>query len=325
MVFMEENISTIGRLLPRNTVRMIGDLTAATGTDLPEEYVSGAIIAITAVTLLLSLIILAVIGVDILLTIGGAIVVTFIVIGLIYQIALSKIDERRNAVDTVLPEFLQLAAANIRAGMQLDKALWYAAKPEFGILAEEVGMTSKRVFSGETIEEALDMLSKRFHSKHLERTVELVKEGITSGGEMAGILEKTALDLRNLQLMQKEISASMIMYSIFIAFSSAIGAPFLYVVSLKLIDMLEELAIDLPFSGGGAQFSQFRPTSLGLTSVEFALFSVALVIVTSTIASIIIAVIQTGKKQNFVKYILPFLAVSLIVFYLGRFLVDQLL
>jgi len=325
MPIFEENISTVGRLLPRNAVRKIGRLASAAGFDLPEEYASGALIVIGIISLIGSLGILMATGVSPVVSVIGSIVISVIVLGLIYQIALSKIDERRNDVDKVLPEYLQLTAANIRAGMQLDKALWYAAKPEFGILATEMGLASKRVFSGETIEEALDMLSSKFRSKHLQRTVELIKEGIMSGGEMAGILEKTALDLRNLQLMRKEISASMIMYSIFIAFSAAIGAPFLYVVSLKLIEMLGELSVDLPFSGSGAQFSQFRPTTLGLTASEFTLFSVALVIVTSTIASLIIAVIQTGRKQNFVKYILPFLGVSLFIFYAGKFVIDQLL
>ena len=84
--------------------------------------------------------------------------------------------------------------------MQLDRAMWYAAKPEFGILSKEMELASKRVFGGETLDEALHKLSERFKSRYLARTVELIKEGIGSGGEIAVRLEKTATDLRNLQL-----------------------------------------------------------------------------------------------------------------------------
>jgi len=321
---VDKEVELIGRLLPRQYVRQLGMQAHAAGFDFDDEYVSGLAILGSVTVFLLSLIILGIAGLGILYVLIGAAAIVLIALAAAYQYLIARIDDRRREVDSALPDFLQLTAANVRAGMQLDKALWYAAKPEFGILAKEVELASKRVFSGETIEEALDQLTMRFRSRYLHRTVELIKEGTASGGEMAQILEQTAIDLRNMQLMQKEIGASMIMYSIFIGFAAAIGAPFLYVVSFKLISLFEQLWSQKTYTGITSPIVQFKPAAPGITSAEFVLFSLSLVVVTSTFASIIIAVIQTGRKSSFVRYILPFLAASLAVFYIGRFVIDQL-
>ena len=109
---------------------------------------------------------------------------------------------------------------------------------------------------------------------------------------------------RNLQLMQKEVGASMIMYSIFIGFSAAVGAPFLYTVSIKLISIFQTMWTFQPTNGLTTQFVSLNPVAPSLTTAQFTLFAVSLVVVTGIISSMIIAVIQTGKKSNFIKYII---------------------
>lgn len=325
MLPLEKQIEALGRLLQRDNVKKIGKKISEAGIELDPEYASGLIILYLAFSLLFSFLVSYLVFKNVMLLLLSFIVLNIIILGLIYQYIELKIDERRTEVEKVLPDFLQLAAANVRAGMQIEKAIWYAAKPEFGLLSKEVEIASKRIFGGETINEALDKLAERFNSRYLDRSIELIKEGIESGGEVAGILEKTAIDLRNQQIIHKEVSASMIMYSIFIGFSAAVGAPFLYVVSSKLISLFEKLWVSQPTTGiAVSQYSQINPTSPAITSAEFNLFAVIIVIITSIIATLIISVINTGKKSNFIKYILPFLVVSLGVFYVGRFIIDRL-
>ena len=318
----EKIISSVGRILPRENVRALGRLAANAGIDLNEEFAAGLTLLIPVIVIILSAIVLFMLKLEPMIIVLGAIGIALIVMGVIYEILLMKIDNRRRDMEELLPDYLQLAAANIRAGMQLDKAMWYAAKPEFGVLAKEIELASKRVFSGVTIEEALTKMADRFQSRYLTRTVDLIKEGVLSGGEMAGILEKTAIDLRNMQLMHKEISASMVMYSIFIGFSAAIGAPFLYVVSYKLLSLFEQVRLEMPVESAIPSLIKIRGTGIGITSSEFALFSLAMVIVTGVIACMIMAVIQSGKKRDAIKYVLPFLLVSLVVFYIGRWVLD---
>lgn len=331
MVDITRNFAMIGRILPRTQVRAIGKLLDAAGVDVANEFASGIAITITVVSFIIAAAFLATIPLNwdlivrIVAVVLGAITIAAIVVGILYELVMLRIERRKTEMEAGLPDFLTLAAANIRAGMQLDKALWYAAKPEFGSLAIEMEMASKRVFSGETTEEALTKLAGRFQSRYLTRTVELIKEGVISGGEMAGILEKTSIDIRNAQLMHREVSASMLMYSIFIAFAAAVGAPFLYMVSYKLISLFEKLwASRPPVEGEISHLVAISPTAPGITSADFILFSAVLVVMTSVMACIIIAVIQTGKKVNALKYVVPFLLISGGVFLVARFLLDKI-
>ena len=72
-----------------------------------------------------------------------------------------------------------------------------------------------------------------------------------------------------------------------------------------------------PTNGLTTQFVSLNPVAPSLTTAQFTLFAVSLVEETGIISSMIIAVIQTGKKSNFIKYIIPFLVVSLLVFFVG--------
>jgi len=325
MLPLEKQIGSLGRLLQRENVKKIGKKAAEAGIELNAEYASGLLLIYSILSLLISALIGFLVFNNLILSIFATAIIFFIFIGLVFQFIELRIDERKTEIEKALPDFLQLAAANVRAGMQVERALWHAAKPEFGLLSKEMELTSKKIFGGEPLNEALTELSERFNSRYLDRTVELIKEGVESGGEIAGILEKTAMDLRNMQIIRKEISASMVMYSIFIGFSAAIGAPFLYVVSSKLISLFEKLWSNQPTVGlSVSQYSQINPTSPAITSAEFNLFAIVIVVITTFIATLIISVIQTGKKSNFIKFILPFLVVSLGVFYLGRFVIDKL-
>lgn len=320
----ERALAAIGRIMPRKSVKGAEGLVMAAGIDLSGEVVMGLAILVPVVLLVLTAAALALLKFSMPVIAAGAVGVPLVVMAILHQIVALRIDERKKYVENVLPDFLSLTAANIRAGMQLDKALWYAAKPEFGLLAVEVELASKRVFSGETLDSALDGLAARFESRYLTRTIDLIKEGVVSGGEMASILEKTAIDLRDLQLMHKEISASMVMYSIFIGFSAAVGAPFLYVVSHRLISMFEQLWAQRPFEAVTSPIVQIQPSAPGLTSAEFSQFAFVFIIITTLIATAMISVIQTGRKGDALKYILPFLAVAFATFFLGSKLLDIL-
>ncbi|MCX8205860.1 MAG: type II secretion system F family protein [Candidatus Micrarchaeota archaeon] len=226
----------------------------------------------------------------------------------LYAYLLVQIDARRRELESVLPDFLQLSAANVRAGLPIEQALWRAATPEFGILAKEVQIAMKRTFSGESISDSLTYLSNRFNSKYLQRTVSVLKFGIASGGEIGEILERTAADLRRMQIMYKEASSSMLMYVIFISFAAIFGAPILFAVSFKLIATLSAVWANVPaVSQGGFGVIGFSPPQI--TADDFKLFAILAISITSVFASFILAVIQTGSARDGLK-ILPFFLIA---------------
>jgi pilus assembly protein TadC len=234
---------------------------------------------------------------------------------------LMKADDRRDKLEVVLPDFLTLVSSNINAGMTLDQAMWYSAKPEFGLLSQEVRGVIKGSFSGESLENALDTLGSRFDSRVFKRTILLLKQASASGGELTNVLEQTADDVRNTLIMKKEIAASLVIYEIFVLFAAIVGTPFLFAVASKLIQIFEKLAPQLSSGGmptGGGMISSFSGIKVGqavISSSDFFWFTVPTMFVTALISSLIVAVIRTGSKNQGMKYFPFVLALTYLVYW----------
>lgn len=238
---------------------------------------------------------------------------------------LMRADERRAVLENSLPDFLTLVASNIKAGMTLDQAMWYSAKPEFGLLSVEVKSLIKSSFSGESLEDTLDRLGARFDSKVFKRTILLLKQATATGGELTNVLERTSDDVRNTIIMKKEIAASLVLYEIFVLFAAVIGTPFLFAVASKLIEVFEKLGPQVGAggvggsAGAGGFFSTVSSIKLAgavISSSDFFWFSVPTIFVTALISSFIVSVIRTGSKSQGMKYFPFVLLASYLVYWL---------
>ncbi len=251
----------------------------------------------------------------ILLSIASALLAIVCIFLLLYSYLSFLTESRRRLVDSVLPDFLVLASANIRAGMSMDQALWQAAKPEFGIFSNEVEASAKRTFAGEPFDSSLDTLASRFDSRLLKRTVSLIKQSMSTGGKTAEVLEETAKDARNMQIIGKEISSSLLMYVIFVVFAAVLGAPFLLAVSHNLLSVLSQVFARMPPTPPTQGFSMLSLSKPPFTPDDFFLFSIGVIICTSLVSALIIGTIQKGSKWQGAKYIPFLIGFSLITFF----------
>ena len=161
--------------------------------------------------------------------------ILFLLWVMFYVIIDLKVFKRKIEIEDVLPDFLQLAASNIKAGMTVDKALWYAVRPRFGVLAKEIESVAKETMSGNDMKESLVKFSSKYDSVVLKRAVYMLIEGIDAGGEIGDLLDKIADNIKEQKIMVKEIGASVTTYTIFISFASIGAAPVLYSLSKALI------------------------------------------------------------------------------------------
>lgn len=235
------------------------------------------------------------------------------------------IDKRKNFVENVLPDALELTAANIRAGFIPSKALLLSARSEFGPLAEAIRKSGKEILTGKSLTEGLSEIPKYIRSEILERAVKLISEGSTSGGQLVSLLEENAVDIRRKQAIKKEVKANIIMYGIFIIFAGVIGAPVLYALSLYLIGTLTSL--------GGSNLSSADVMSKGVPffsggveiSTEFLFgFSVISIIITTFFSGLIIGLIDTGKEKGGIKYVPVFMIVALMIFFLANYFIGNM-
>ena len=238
-----------------------------------------------------------------------------------------KIFKRKVDIEEVLPDFLQLTASNINAGMTIDRALWFAVRPRFGVLAKEIEMVAKETISGVDLKTALEKFVARYDSVILKRSVSMLNEGIEAGGKIGDLLNKIALNIQEQRTMLKEMSANVTTYVIFITFATVVAAPFLFALSGVLIEVVHNLGtafgsttniatsvgIALSFSGTGVSQSDFK------------VFAIVSLISTSLFSAMMISTIKKGDIKSGVKYIPIFIIISLTLYFIAHGVAGKLL
>ncbi len=254
-----------------------------------------------------------------------AALVGFISIFLLLHGFLSLAIERRaNFVEEVLPDTLQLMAANSRAGYIPSRALLLSARKEFGPLSEAIKKVGKEIVTGKSLEESLKLMTRNIRSDTLERTVRLISEGIRNGGQFASLLEENAHEIRLQQGLKKEVSANVMMYVIFIAFAGCMGAPALYAISGFLIKTITELGsmvsvTELP------SVSNVPMIKLGTVSISenfLYWFSLASIFLTSMFGSLIIGMISSGKTKSGIKYAPVLVILAFLIYFVAKIVAE---
>jgi archaellum biogenesis protein FlaJ (TadC family) len=233
-----------------------------------------------------------------------------------YFLLFIRVEDRRKRVEQVLPDALQLVAANVRAGVTPITALRMAARPEFGPLAEGIKVATAKSLGTEPFTAALKDITRYFKSEVLERTIGLFSVSMRSGGNLAALLENTANEIIEAQELRRELIASTNMYVVFILFTMILGMPVLFSISIQFVEMIGGLQA----KSSGGQFTQelgiaFQPPVSALFIEQVALTSL---IVTSVFASMLIGVIQDGSEWYGLRYAPLFAIASVVVFYAFR-------
>lgn len=234
-----------------------------------------------------------------------------------------QVDSRSRQSDEVLPDALQMMASNIRAGMTPDVALLLSAKSEFGPLGAEIRRAAKEAMTGETLETALLQISKRIQSKTLGRTLNLIVEGMRSGGSLASLLEETSMDLRNALMLLREVKANVMTYFVFILMAVGLGAPVLFGISMTMVSTMTQMTQAMKIPEGTNSIIKMKP-SKGLDVGFMNNFSMACIGLTVFFGSLTLGVIEAGKELDGLKYILFLALLSFGLFFGTRMLVGSI-
>ncbi|MBI2657309.1 type II secretion system F family protein [Candidatus Woesearchaeota archaeon] len=238
-----------------------------------------------------------------------------------------KIFRRKVDIEEVLPDFLQLTASNINAGMTIDRALWFAVRPRFGVLAKEIEMIAKETMSGVDLKLALERFAARYDSTILKRSVSMINEGVEAGGEIGELLNRIAINIQEQRAMLKEMSANVTTYVIFITFATVVAAPFLFALSGVLIEVVQNLGSALGGSSTGASTAGIALSfsGTGVTQSDFRIFAVVSLVLTSLFSAMMISTIKRGNIKSGVKYIPIFISISLVLYFVGQGVASKLL
>jgi archaellum biogenesis protein FlaJ (TadC family) len=225
-----------------------------------------------------------------------------------------RISAEIKKMEEVFPDFIELMSSNLRAGMTIDNALLLSSRKEFAPLDREITMLGKDIMTGKEINKALSEMASRIGSEKIKKTIDLITSGIKSGGNISVLLEETAINMRERSFIEKRAASNVLMYVIFIFFAVAIGAPLLFGLSAALVQILTNLLATIPTAEMPTN-TPFTLTKITI-SVSFVTYlSLMFLAATSLFASMIIGLVNKGEEKSGLKYAIPLLAISTIVFF----------
>ena len=237
----------------------------------------------------------------------------------LHMVLISVSNKRVSIAEEMLPDMLRLISSNLRAGIIPERAFLMSARTEFGPLSEQVMEAGKCLVVGESIEKAFKIIPEKINSSVLRKTINLIVEGITKGGNLAPLLEHLAEDIKGSLMLRRDIKAQVTSYTMFIFLAIGIGSPILYGASLFLTETLIGLGEVLPTQTLQSGILSLSLAGINLSAEFLFWYSTILMIVAAIFGGILIGLIQEGKELVGVKYIPILVALELGIFYVIKF------
>ncbi len=244
---------------------------------------------------------------------------------LMHGLLILAVERRSKFIERILPDALQLMAANIKSGFIPSRAMLLSARKEFGPLSDAIKKAGKEMMTGKPLQESLEEIPKSVRSGILETTIGLIVKGVRSGGQLVSLFEETALDMRRRESISKEVKANILMYGMFIGFAGAVGAPVLYALSSFLVTTIGGMGamIDIP-EGASTGLPMVGFGGLEITPDFLFMFSIAAILITTVFGGLIMGIIDSGKEKAGIKYIPMLTIVALVVFFIARIVVASM-
>jgi len=229
-----------------------------------------------------------------------------------------KIYKRIKAIEANLADFLVFVSTNLKGGLSLEESLWAAIRPEFGLLAEEMTIVSKRVMTGNDLAESLNEFITKYDSPSLQRNFMLIIGEVESGGKIVAVIDKVIESLKRTRALKEEMSAATVSYMIFIGAVVVVISPVLFALSFQLLQIIIGFTQSLGSSSTGSGMMNLPISFDNAIDVNnFKKFSVMAITTISICSSIIISIIEKGDIKAGLKYIPAFTFSSIIVYLLS--------
>src|SRR3989338_2353346 len=235
-----------------------------------------------------------------------------------------KMEDRSERIEQVLPDFLQLTAANVRAGMTPFIALKYSSKKEFGPLKDEIDFIVSKSLSTVNFADVILSMSKRIKSTLLERTLRLFTNAIRTGGHIATLLEDIAKDIIETRSLKRELVTNTKAYTMFIMFMVILGTPLLLSISLaflqNMLTLQPERPVETSFAGTSGLINEIKITLPFMTRI-----SIIFLVITGFLSGVLMGVIKEGSFFYGTRYTPAIIISSVILFFILNYLVSGFL
>lgn len=146
------------------------------------------------------------------LNFGLTVIITLVVTGVGAFFPLSTLDKaaqtRKNQVQKSLPDFLDMVATTVQAGLSINQSLAYAVDAAPGALGDEIKAALSEIRLGRARSDALRAAADRLQQQQFATTVTAITQAERLGTNISKVLNELAEDVRNHRIMLVEEHAA---------------------------------------------------------------------------------------------------------------------
>lgn len=168
-----------------------------------------------------------------------------------------KKEKRQDSIEEELPEYILQLSALLKVGLALESALNELSKTQEGYLNNEIKRSLIEMSLGKSFDDSFEDLIKRCQSENIKQVFQIIITTKHSGGNLADILEEIAIDLKDIQMLQKESRANIITSIMFLLIAAIIATPFafgtinIYTIFLSQVGKTNQLIDYIPIASLG--------------------------------------------------------------------------
>jgi Flp pilus assembly protein TadB len=248
---------------------------------------------------------------------GGLLLIVFGIF-IDYLLLYFAVEDRKERIEKVLPDFLHLISSNVRAGYTPFQALKAASRDELGPLKDELDIATTKILGATSFRKAMTDMTKRVESPLLERVVHLFITSMQAGSHMADLMEETAQDIGQTRSLKNDLSAGTKNYQMFILFTVILGSPLLFSISLHLVGVISGMNTASSLGGDDSFGLGLMGGPSDITANFIFWISVFMIVSTSIFSAILIGVFKEGNKKYGLRYAPAIALLSLGIFMIAK-------
>jgi tight adherence protein C len=143
---------------------------------------------------------------------GIAVVVILMLAGAGFYMPMGSLDKaitaRKNEVQRSLPDFLDMVATTVQAGLSVNQSLGYAIDAAPGALGDEIKAALSEIRLGRARADALKAAADRLQQQQFTTTITAITQAERLGTNISKVLNELAEDVRNHRIMLVEEHAA---------------------------------------------------------------------------------------------------------------------
>ncbi|MBI5159751.1 type II secretion system F family protein [Candidatus Micrarchaeota archaeon] len=226
---------------------------------------------------------------------------------IIYLLLQYKVEQRNAELERFLPDAL-FQASSLQKGIGIEKTIQSIAKSQYGALSKEFTYAHNQTQAGASPQKTLLQIAERNNSLLLERSMELLARGYSTGADMQHALKETADDIFTIFSIVRERAASLAIQKYTLLLGGGIIVPIILGTTFTLVSSLDYTALEMMTNTPAAEKTAFLETTKTATQAYLATFA--------ALAAVFIAQ-QEGSAKRAIVYFLFLAPLALLLYNLA--------